>query len=53
MKIQFDKETMPDDLYNMLLMHFVQEAIIQGVEVKGSTLFDNWTVSCEVKAPVH
>lgn len=53
MKIQFDKETMPDDLYNALLQHFVNEAVIQGVNVTKNTQFNNWVVECEVKAPLH
>ena len=31
MKIQFDRETMPDELYNVLLQHFVNQAVAQGV----------------------
>jgi len=27
MKIKFDKESMPDELYNSLLQHFVNEAV--------------------------
>jgi hypothetical protein len=55
MKIQFTKETMPDELYNSLLQHFVNEAVGLGVEVTKFTEFNNWIVECEVnaKAPVH
>jgi hypothetical protein len=55
MKIQFTKETMPDELYNALLQHFVNEAVGLGVEVTKFTEFNNWVVECEVnaKAPVH
>jgi hypothetical protein len=53
MKINLDKDTMTDELYNMLLLHFVQEAVVQGVDVLGSTQFDNWTISCEVNNPIH
>ena len=55
MKIQFTKETMPDELYNSLLQHFVNEAVGLGVEVTKITEFNNWVVECEVnaKAPVH
>jgi len=55
MKIQFTKETMPDELYNALLKHFVNEAVGLGVEVTKFTEFNNWIVECEVnaKAPVH
>ena len=37
MKIQFDKKTMPDALYNALLQHFVNEAVGLGVEVNKFT----------------
>ena len=55
MKIQFTKETMPDELYNSLLQHFVNEAVGLGVEVTKFTEFNNWIVECEVnaKTPVH
>ena len=50
MKIKFDKDTMPDELYNALLKHFVNEAVGLGVEVNKHTRFDNWVVECEVDA---
>jgi hypothetical protein len=55
MKIQFDKKTMPDELYNALLQHFVNEAIGLGVEVNKFTQFNDWVVECKVdaKASVH
>ena len=53
MKIQFDKETMPDELYNSLLKYFVHEAVGLGVDVTGGTQFDNWIVECEVKVPLQ
>ena len=55
MKIQFTKETMPDELYNALLQHFVNEAVGLGVEVNKFTQFNNWVVECEceAKASVH
>ena len=55
MKIKFDKETMPDELYNALLKHFVNEAVGLGVEVNKFTQFNKWVVECEVdsKDPVH
>ena len=48
MKIQFDKDTMPDDLYNTLLQHFVNQAVGLGVEVDKFTQFNNWIIECEV-----
>jgi hypothetical protein len=55
MKIKFDKDTMPDELYNALLQHFVNEAIGLGVEVNKFTEFNNWVIECTVneKAAVH
>ena len=55
MKIRFDKDTMPDELYNALLQHFVNEAVGLGVEVNKFTQFNNWVVECEVdsKESVH
>ena len=55
MKIKFDKDTMPDELYNALLKHFVNEAVGLGVEVTKFTEFNNWVIECTVneKAAVH
>jgi hypothetical protein len=55
MKIKFDKDTMPDELYNSLLKHFVNEAVELGLEINKSTQFNNWVVECEVdsKEMVH
>ena len=50
MKIRFDKDTMPDELYNALLQHFVNEAVGLGVEVTKFTEFNNWIVECEIAA---
>ena len=55
MKIQFDKDTMPDELYNALLQHFVNEAVGLGLEVNKFTEFNNGVVECTVneKESVH
>jgi hypothetical protein len=55
MKIQFNRETMPDELYNVLLQHFVNEAVGLGVNVDKYTQFNNWIIECnvEAKSPVH
>ena len=55
MKIQFTKETMPDELYNSLLQHFVNEAVGLGIEVNKFTQFNNWVIECivDVKEAVH
>jgi len=48
MKIKFEKDTMPDALYNELLKHFVNEAINQGVAVNKYTEFNDWVIECKV-----
>jgi hypothetical protein len=55
MKIKFDKDTMPDALYNVLLQHFVNEAVGLGAEENKFTEFNNWVIECEVnvKEAVH
>jgi hypothetical protein len=55
MKIKFDKDTMPDELYNTLLQHFVNESVGLGVEVTKFTQFNNWVIECDVdvKEAVH
>jgi hypothetical protein len=53
MKIKFDKDTMPDELYNSLLKHFVNEAVGLGIDVTKHTRFENWVVECEVEAPLQ
>jgi hypothetical protein len=53
MKIKFSKETMPDELYNALLQHFVNEAVGLGVDVTKHTRFEDWVVECEVKVPLQ
>jgi hypothetical protein len=49
-KIRFERETMPDELYNALLQHFVNEAVGLGMEVNKFTQFNNWIVECQVDA---
>jgi hypothetical protein len=48
MKIRFDRDTMPDALYNALLQHFVNEAVGLGVKVNKHTKFEHWVVECKV-----
>jgi hypothetical protein len=48
-KIQFDRETMPDELYNILLQHFVYEAVSRGYDVTARTQFEDWVISCDVR----
>ena len=53
MKIKFERDTMPDDLYNALLLHFVHEAVAQGFPVEKHSQFVNWRVECELAEPTH
>lgn len=53
MKIELDRESIPDELYNHLLMNFVQRAVEQGVPVNKHSQFENWTISCEIHATPH
>ena len=53
MKIKFERETRPDELYNALLMHFVREAVAQGAPVDPHSQFTNWRVECELHVATH
>ena len=53
MKIKFERDTMPDDLYNALLLHFVKQAVAQGLTVEKQSQFVNWQVECELVQPTH
>jgi hypothetical protein len=53
MKIVFDQDTVPDELYNALLQHFVTEAVVLGVNVNKNTKFENWVIECEVYNSTH
>ena len=53
MKIKFERDTMPDDLYNALLLHFVKAAVEQGLPVEKHSQFVNWRVECELAELTH
>lgn len=53
MKIKLDKDTMPDELYNMLLQQFVNEAVSREIDVTKWSRFEKWEISCELEAPMH
>jgi hypothetical protein len=55
MKIKFDRDTVPDELYNILLQNFVNEAVVLGIEVNKFTEFNNWVIECTIneKEAVH
>lgn len=49
MKIVLNRETMDDDLYNALLVNFVKQAIVDGVDVSKHTQFEDWKIECNVR----
>lgn len=53
MIIELDRETMPDELYNMLLHHFVLHAMENGFPVNKFSKFEDWKISCRVEQTTH
>jgi HPt (histidine-containing phosphotransfer) domain-containing protein len=53
MVIKLNKDTMSDELYNELLMAFVQSAVDQGLEVNSNSKFEDWNITCEFVAKAH
>ena len=53
MKIELDRETMPDELYNILLQNFVQHALELGLPVNKHSQFEEWSISCNLIQPRH
>jgi hypothetical protein len=51
MKIKLDINEIPDELYNQLLMAFVQKAIIEGIDVPRGSTVENWNLSAEIDIP--
>jgi hypothetical protein len=51
MKIQLDINEIPDELYNQLLMAFVQKAIIEGVDVPRGAKVEEWNLTAELIIP--
>jgi hypothetical protein len=51
MKIQLDINEIPDELYNQLLMAFVQKAIVDGIDVPRGSTVENWNLSAEIDIP--
>ena len=49
--VSLDVDTIPDELYNQLLMAFVSKAVELGIDVpKGSNVV-NWTLRAEIAKP--
>jgi hypothetical protein len=51
MKIKLDINEIPDELYNQLLMAFVQKAIVEGIDVPRGSTVENWNLSAEIDIP--
>jgi hypothetical protein len=51
MKIKLDINEIPDELYNQLLMAFVQKAIIEGIDVPRGSTMEEWDLSAEINIP--
>ena len=51
MKIQLDIDEIPDELYNQLLMAFVQKAIVEGVDVPRGAKVEEWNLTAELIVP--
>lgn len=51
MKIKLDVNEIPDELYNQLLMAFVQKAIVDGIDVPRGSTVENWNLSAEIDVP--
>ena len=53
MQIKLDVDTIPDELYNLLLQTFVNEAVLQGKTVTPGSTFENWTLTAELQPARH
>ena len=51
MKIKLDINEIPDELYNQLLMAFVQKAIIEGIDVPRGSSIEEWDLTAEINIP--
>jgi hypothetical protein len=51
MKIQLDINEIPDELYNQLLMAFVQKAIVDGIDVPRGAKVEEWKLTAELVVP--
>jgi len=54
MIIKLDINEIPDELYNKLLMAFVEKAIIEGIDVPRGAKVEDWNLTAELTIPtVH
>lgn len=54
MIIKLDINEIPDELYNQLLMAFVEKAIIEGIDVPRGAKVEDWNLTAELHLPtVH
>lgn len=51
MIIKLDINEMEDDLYNRLLMAFVQKAITDGIDVPRGAKVEEWNLTAELVIP--
>lgn len=51
MKIKLDINEIPDELYNQLLMAFVQKAIVEGIDVPRGAKVEEWNLTAELLIP--
>ena len=51
MILRLDINEIPDELYNQLLMAFVQKAIVEGIDVPRGSTVENWNLSAEIDIP--
>jgi hypothetical protein len=51
MKIKLDINEIPDELYNQLLMAFVQKAIVDGIDVPRGAKVEEWNLTAELVIP--
>jgi hypothetical protein len=51
MKIKLDINEIPDELYNQLLMAFVQKAIVDGIDVPRGAKVEEWNLTAELNIP--
>jgi len=52
MIIKLDINEIPDELYNQLLMEFVQKAIVEGIDVQRGSKVEDWNLTAEIHLPV-
>jgi len=51
MILRLDIDEIPDELYNQLLMAFVQKAIVDGVDVPRGAKVEEWNLTAELVIP--